>query len=93
MEFLDSLGNGQAHKWLCQIYFSALVGYLGGPQNFFSHICQQLFCKIHQISKVLIGLIEFQHGKFRIMSRGNTFIPKITINFKNLLHATDNQSL
>ena len=39
-----------------------------------------------------VGLIELQHGEFRIMAGGESFVAKIPVNFKNPLKAADQQT-
>jgi hypothetical protein len=44
---------------------------------------EQLFCEVHQIMKISIGLVKFQHRKFWIMNGGNPFISEIAIDFEH----------
>ena len=66
---------------------------LSRTQHFSSHLAQHVFCEIHQVIKVGVGLIELQHGELRIMSRGQTFIAEVAVDLVDALKATHYQTL
>src|SRR5438270_11459849 len=51
------------------------------------------FSEIGHLVEIGVGPIGFEHGEFRIVFSGNTFVAKVTINLEYLVEATDEQPL
>ncbi len=65
----------------------------GDPEQLHTHMRKQVLSQAHEVLIGRICLIEFQHGKFRIVLGGYPFIAKIPVDFKYPLKAADHQPL
>ena len=79
-------------KRLAKVVLTALVFDRGSRVQLLRHASQQVLGQVHQVMIIRIGLIEFQHGEFRIMPGRQPLVTKITINLVDLFITTDNQS-
>src|SRR5690606_39222732 len=56
-------------------------------------IAQQLLGKVHEPLIISVGGIELHHGKFRIMSRADTFVAKVAVDLEYAFKAAYYKSL
>ena len=54
---------------------------------------EERFGQIHHRMVVAISLVPLDHGKFRVMTRAQTFVAEVTVDFKNPLKAANDQAL
>jgi hypothetical protein len=57
------------------------------------HAGHQIFGQAHHVVVVRVGLIELEHGEFRIVGPVHALVPKVVPNFIYPLDSSDQQPL
>ena len=76
-----------------QVELLALVADQSGAQYLLRHFAEQAFAEIHQVFVIAVRLVEFQHGEFRVVPRGQSLVAEIAVDLEHLLEAAYHQTL
>ena len=57
--------------------------------DFLGKMTNQFFDQIRDLLEIGIGPVGLEHGEFRIVFPGNSFVAKIAVDFENLVESAD----
>ena len=85
--------RGHPREGGAEVDLVALVGHDRGSQHFLRDGAKQGFGEVHQVAVIPVGLVELDHGEFRVMPCGDPFVAKAAIDLEDLFQAADHQAL
>ncbi len=74
-------------------YGFAVECYCAVSAGLFDEERKQILGQLDQVFIISVGIVEFEHGEFRIMFRRHTFVAEIAVYFKHAIHSADDKSL
>ena len=82
-----------AGKRFAEVVSLALINDLRGGKHLLRQPAQHFLGKVHEIAVIRIRLIEFKHGEFRIVARGQSFVAEIAVDLEDLFETAHHQAL
>ena len=92
MVFLDSGCDSEPGEGLAEVEVLALVGNRCRAQHALRHVAEHRLRQVHEIAVIAIGLIELEHGEFRIVPGGDALVAEIAVDLEHLLQPADNKA-
>ena len=89
----DGVIHGQANEGLAKVEHLVAVRHVGGAQHRLRQLTEQLFGQVHVVAVVRVGLIELEHGEFRVVAGRDALVAEVAVDLEDLLKATHNQTL
>ncbi len=89
----DRVEHRQTHERLAEVEHLVAVRHVGAAQNQLRQFTEQFFGQVHVVFVVGVGLVELQHGEFRVVSSRDTFVTEVAVDLEHFLEAANHQAL
>ncbi|CRM89846.1 hypothetical protein [Pseudomonas sp. 22 E 5] len=89
----DRVEHRQTHERLAEVEHLVAVRHVGAAQHQLRQFAEQFFGEVHVVFVVGVGLVELQHGEFRVVTGRDTFVTEVAVDLEHLLEAANHQAL
>ena len=89
----DGIEHRQPRERLAEVVDVILVGNLGGAQHVLRQGAQHVLGEVHQVVVIRVGLVELQHGEFRVVPGAEALVAEVAVDLEHPLEAAHHQTL